>query len=250
MTRDISQASTHPDKVRPSSAVSRWSMDGSDVSDGKILDSWGSNDGSLNGSVTTGVSGVGGSDALSFDGSDDYIDCGEVSTVEPASGSFTISTWIYKASTSSQRSYVFERGHGADKKNLWLYWSDSDWSYNQTGSDELQWALTDDNNNRQTINVGDLSIGKWIHAVYIYDDKRGIVQAWLDGVKAGEMSVSASWSETTNFAIASKSDDTGSGEYWKGKIDEVRVYSEALSQQQIWKLYNIGRNANWGYTRS
>lgn len=95
MARDISAASTFKDKVRPVSAVSRWSMDNSDLESGIIKDSWGSNDGSLNGGVSTGVSGVGGGEAFSFDGNDAYLSVPDNSNLDiGASSSLTVSYWI------------------------------------------------------------------------------------------------------------------------------------------------------------
>lgn len=62
--------------------------------------------------------------------------------------------------------------------------------------------------------------------------------------------------DISNIGDQSNSDDVemmaniGNAGYMSGNLDEVRIYGSALSQQQIWKLYNIGRNANWGFSRS
>ena len=240
MSRDLSQATVYKEKVRPASAVSRWSMDSADVSDGKILDSWGSNDGSLNGGVSTGVSGVGGSEASSFDGSDDYIVMGDKSELKPSV--FTISQWV---------KYV--PANDASGKSALLNCND----YQNGG----YWAVTRKDNNETRFRVNDSSTNyditvdyneydprdMWSHFVFLFDGDK--LRAFINGSEVDNSPINA------NLNYNSTEVWLGNAELFtdfnfSGKIDEVRVYSEALSQQQIWKLYNIGRNANWGFSRS
>ena len=241
MTRDISQASVHKDKVRPASAVSRWSMDSSDVSDGKILDSWGGNDGTLNGGVTTGVSGVGSSEAFNFDGSDDYVDTAERLT---NSAPLTVSAWI---NSNVKGNVVFSNhewsGCHGQRKGYGLYTDAS------TGAIYL-WAGGSGNYSRNKYASSNVCDGNWHHVVASVDRDERVVY-YVDGSQdgSGNLNNTIDPTQERNPALGISS-TTCKGRYWEGKIDEVRIYSEALSQQQIWKLYNIGRNANWGFSRS
>lgn len=224
MTKDFSQASTHPDKVRPSSAISRWSMDSADVSNGKILDSWGSNDGTING-ASTGASGVGGSEAFSFDGTDDYVDIGGSSSLRPTN--VTLSAWL-KYGTGRAA------GNEGDYTGYLIYGS---------GTAKISDGSTDYATSKPIPDDGN-----WHHVVAVYKDSDPSLAVYHDGVKVEQISTGSKANATNPFVLGKYA--AGNSAYFSGSIDEVRVYSEALTQQQVWKLYNIGRNANWGYSRS
>ncbi|WP_414837472.1 LamG domain-containing protein [Candidatus Nanosalina sp. VS9-1] len=241
MTRDISQASTHPDKVRPASAVSRWSMDSSDVSSGTLQDSWGSNDGSLNGGITTGASGVGGSEAFSFDGSDDYVAVGDVL------GGFTrltVSSWVKVTGSSSNSSYNVVVGNSG--AYVLSYQDDTDDFLFRLGLDGGKVDLR--------AGIGSVINTGWYHITGTWDGSKQRI--YVNGSKVSEQSASGTMGDTSGKhmimgSLDTNADGQGQSKYmFKGKIDEVRIYSEALSQQQVWKLYNVGRNANWGFSRS
>ncbi|WP_414837453.1 LamG-like jellyroll fold domain-containing protein [Candidatus Nanosalina sp. VS9-1] len=249
MTKNLNEATVHPDKVRPSSAVSRWSMDSSDVSSGVISDSWGSNDGSLNGGITTGASGVGGSEAFSFDGSDDYVNVPHSFASTFGSSSFSVSFWFKTSDTSGNVPIIDNRDESAGFAGFysWIIQGYLRISIDDGSNDEIVY--------RTTQVVAD---GNWHHAVVMRDNDKDSMRILLDGTEAettaydpGSPASYGSISHSKDTQIGARYDDSnGSVTSGNSEIDEVRIYSEALSQQQVWKLYNVGRNANWGFSRS
>jgi len=247
MSRDLSQATTYKDKVRTSSAVSRWSMDSSDVDSGVIKDSWGNNDGTING-ASTGVSGVGAGEAFSFDGSDDNVNLGSIDL--SSFSAVTISLWVKFVSLTENQQIIGTYGvnNSADGEAIDVY----DWDGN--GNIDLAYVRRDSSGNAERIllQIKNLSIGTgtWNHLVATRSGTSASeMELYLNGAKlntAEDASQGAGTFSKTPCVIGERDND------WNlsGEIDEVRVYSEALSQQQMWKLYNIGRNANWGYSRS
>lgn len=234
MSRDISQATTYVDKVRPASAVSRWSMDNSDLESGTIKDSWSSNDGTLNGGVTTGVSGVGGSEAFSFDGSDDYVDTG-FSPTYPC----TISFWMRTTSDVTQAPLTGVQTTGTSNNG-----------HVEVYDGKVQ--ISDPRASSSTYVSTNYSKNTWDHYVAIFRSI-GDFELFKNGVKSsgGYIGDEIEVHESDNLLIGARYANSGPNSYiFQGDLDEVRVYSEVLSQQQIWKLYNIGRNANWGFSRS
>lgn len=247
MSKDFSQASTHKEKVRPSSAVSRWSMDSKDVSSGSIQDSWGSNDGPLNGGVTTGASGVGGGEAFNFDGSDDYVSVPKIDTSD-----VTISAWCYFSESSGSNwnegtmngLLCFSGTDGQTYEEAVIFNSHSIRFFWNSGDDTAR--LSED---------FDEQLNQWMHLALTVEGNKTVF--YKNGVKIASKQHSALQDWNLNIhqnQYFGRFDGTNNvqrtNNYQKGKIDEVRIYSEALSQQQIWKLYNIGRNANWGLSRS
>ena len=93
--------------TRDNGLVGYWSFD---ETSGTLYDYSGyNNNGTSYGGVTYGVQGKVGN-ALSFDGSDDYIDCGSDESLAFGTGNFTIGLWI-KANGTSPVSYTHLRAH-------------------------------------------------------------------------------------------------------------------------------------------
>ena len=209
-----------------------------DISGTKLSDSWGTNDGTLNGGFTTGVSGVGGKEAVIFNGSDGYVSVPDISAPQ----SITISAWIKWSGATDEKQVICSGGYDGSTTELELLINtDESWSWK-----------TYDGSNHGIVSKGSVPSSRWLFVTAVYNNNVGIYRLFVDGVLRHTSSDSTGPANTENsakWAIGASSQPTIQ-KYFEGEIDEVRIYSEALTQQQIWNLYNIGRNANWGYTRS
>ncbi|MFC1789721.1 LamG domain-containing protein, partial [Patescibacteria group bacterium] len=184
------------------------------------------NDGTLYGGMATSTihgwtTGKHGS-ALSFDGSNDYINCGS-STNLNATGSVTIEAWV---NTTQSASYV---GVVTTQKN-------SPW----TG-----YALTI-NNGKLAINdtVGwhdgqkNVNDGQWHHIVAILTNSYSDI--YVDGLIDGSFGGHTSWGNSTNLLIGWHTS------YFNGEIDDVRIYNYARTLDEIRLDYNAGFAARFG----
>jgi hypothetical protein len=78
--------------------------------------------------------------------------------------------------------------------------------------------------------------GKWHHAVGTYSS--GTIKLYIDGVQYGTTGTGvAGTTGTTTIAIGW---DGGTSEYFNGKLDEIAIYSVALTQTQVTAHYNAG----------
>lgn len=84
------------------------------------------------------------------------------------------------------------------------------------------------------------SDGAWHHVAVVYDG--GTVQVYLDGVSLSAQSlVLATTLDSTGFAVGA---DLGAGSsYFAGSLDEVAIYSQALSAAIVQDHYNAGRGS-------
>lgn len=103
----IESGTIKPDYVpTPASGISRWTFDDADTDSGVAVDVWGSNDGTITGSVTTGVSGptqtYDAGEAYEFNGG--YVDFG-TGTLK-AIGPLTWAFWVNPNSTSGNQFLV------------------------------------------------------------------------------------------------------------------------------------------------
>lgn len=187
------------------------------------------NHGTLGGSPTPTTDRKGRTDsAYDFDGSNDYINAGDVD------GDFnpmTLSLWFNAAdaSSSGQRIAIKE----------------------QSGSQGWALSLGDPGANRLRFYTRELSAvsldtnsiisaNTWYHAVAVWDSSNGVKQIWVDGEKVAETSgITGSQADTNaSFGIGARPDSTG---HFNGKIDGVRLYDRVLSGEEIKALYGTYR---------
>jgi putative endonuclease len=214
--------------------VGHWTFDGPDISGTRAKDSSGNNNhGTITG--TTKVQGKLGQ-ALSFNGTSDYIGMGNAGYI-PA-GTLTLSSWIY-----------FDSDPLVNPPQVFIYRDGSYYfSYDGTGI----WGQGDN---------------KLIFAV-IYDDGEGAINwdfstswlpqanRWYNLTVVRNRVLSTDYFYVDGVLIYQVSDGldmigcacefnlartTGGQSYFKGRMDDVRLYNRALSADEVKILYNSGR---------
>jgi len=85
------------------------------------------------------------------------------------------------------------------------------------------------------------SINEWIHIACTYD---GTTQKlYFDGVLESSATTSQVVSTTVNAVIGSLSYGS-KADSWKGLLDDIKVYSDALSATEVEKNYNSGKSSH------
>ncbi|MDP2684769.1 MAG: LamG domain-containing protein, partial [bacterium] len=175
--------------------------------------------------------------ALSFDGTDDYVDTG---TGLGKPSAFTISAWIKPDSWGNTAPVDSVPSSGADKDAWGIV-------FRNTG-DVVEIAISD-GSSRQTFTVASdwNSIGypsdRWTHIVATVDGtdltyyKNGaLVNTTSQTVQNGGTAYKLSIGRAGEYA----------GFYFDGLIDDVRIYNYALTPQQIKLDYNQGSAVRFG----
>lgn len=189
-------------------------------------DSVGGNHGTINGAAwTTGKSGG----ALSFDGIDDAV---QINGLLGEPQNISISVWanLYAKDTSgaeliSLGDHVAIRQDGTDGTRG-FYYDGTLWHATTTG---VSYAGT-----------------AWHHFVYVIDDVNNIQKIYVDGVERGSTAYTQSISYAglgSNTFIGRHGNGIGNYDFY-GVIDDVRVYSKALSDQEVQELYNAFATSN------
>lgn len=166
--------------------------------------------------ASTALSGGG---AYSFDGND-YIALPNAGAVG-GSGAYSVSAW-FKSSGLGTKGIVGWGNYGTTNQatamrmdatlGLRLYWFNNDLVINDTSVGDDQWHLVVD--------------------TYDGTTQRG----YLDGVQRASRNVTGRNSQAINARIGS----TNNGEFFLGSIDDVRVYSRALTANEISSMYSGG----------
>jgi len=224
----VQLASTIPD-----SGVSRWTFDAADTESGTALDSWGNNDGTING-ATTGVSGANETyttdEAYSFDGADDYVDFGAFGDGLEA---FSVAAWVNPDSLVGDMPILMRDGGLARNDRHWSLRIDDS---NGTVS---MWAQDGSDNKIQATTSSTISTGSWSHIVGTIGGTTATI--YVNGTSDGSDSnssygVQPSSSET----VKAGGDDVGGYEFYEGDIDDPRFYDKELSSTEVSNLYNNG----------
>src|SRR3990167_4206326 len=217
--------------------VGYWTFDGKDIYSTTAIDRSGSgNNGTLtNGPVPT-IGKIG--QALNFDGSDDYV---SLSDFADSSANITISAWV--------RPRTFD--------NVWPFISTivgkelaGNNSYTLRAGDSaianirLQWAIIQSNSTAvkldANITVGLLSTSTWSHVTATYNTS-GRQEIYINGVLNASQSTADGTLKDSTTAIEIGRSFAASARIWDGQIDDVRIYNRALSAEEIYQLYNMGR---------
>ncbi|MCG2660788.1 MAG: LamG domain-containing protein [Kiritimatiellae bacterium] len=175
-------------------------------------------DGSVTGATWTSSGKFAG--AYCFDGIGDRIDTGEDSAFDFVSGDFSVAMWARKKDNTS--GYAISKGRSPGIFSWCLFWNHpvSAWQMYTTQGGGVQWGC---------------SLDTWHHIVVTREGSQ--LKMYGDGVLRDSKSLGGNLSDkATNLTIGAES---GGGSHFKGCLDEIRIYGNALSEVQVKALYEM-----------
>ncbi|TRX40768.1 LamG-like jellyroll fold domain-containing protein [Flavobacterium restrictum] len=161
---------------------------------------------------------------INFDGTNDYLDAGKVLDLNT---SFTVSAWINRDATTLDKSIL-------SKKDA-AFTSGYDFKINSTGKVEMSWK----NGTTQTITSNaTIPSGIWHNVGVIYDGTNA--KLYIDGVLDKTVALSNVLAASTQSFLIGAADglSTATTAFFKGSIDEVRVWKVALTEAQFRYVMN------------
>ena len=164
--------------------------------------------------------------SLSFDGLNDFVDCGNGPSLN-ITDAVTIEAWVKPADAPLTNRPLIGKNDGSPL--LYYYGIRTRWGSSYTS----------------VVKVGgtyyfsppvSLTIGKWSHLVMTYDGET--LRFYVNGDFASQNTTPSGKIDAApgNHVYI----NYNSGNRWKGLVDEVRVYSQALSKQAIRERYLAG----------
>jgi hypothetical protein len=194
--------------------TAHWKLD---ETEGNIAsDSFGDYDGTINGNPSWMPTGGMKGGSLMLDGIDDYIDTPFI--LDPSKGSFSVFAWVY-------------------------CWMPGQVIISQQGQSGGTWLGTNPSGKLMS-GFGDVNFGalesesvitdiQWHHVGFVYDTNTLHCRLYVDGVLVAEdaTAVHAIPSDGGLYIGASKNLDAGT--LFSGFIDDVRVYKQALTTEEI-----------------
>ncbi len=209
-----------------SGLVGLWSFNGADLHGNTAYDRSGQgNDGTISGASRT-IGKIG--QALSFDGADDYIEIQDNSNFD-ISNALTLSAFIKTPLPVDTANTILAKGGlGGSLYGLSIEGANSQICFYTTGT-------TSPNCSGSPVYANSYC-NNWCLITAVFDGSTKKI--YVDGIERSSIDVSGTI-DTNNNNLRIGMDTIGGYEY-TGVIDEVRVYSRALSADEVKDLYNAG----------
>lgn len=189
------------------------------------------NDGSISGaSWTTGKFGK----ALSFDGINDYVNCGKDSSLNLSTNDFTVESWVKVSKTNTQQQ-IIRKGYGVPTSGQ------GRWVLSISNTNRVRLVLEDTSGNLK-VYIGNKIItdNKW-HYICVVFDRSNEAAIYVDGTYDSSTSISsASGSVNCRLPCHIGANSEDNLDYIGGIIDEVCVLKRLRTAQEIKNIYENG----------
>jgi hypothetical protein len=187
--------------------------------------------------------------SLSFDGVDDYLNCGNTTDYTPQASGFSVSFW-YKKSVNSSQTIINKTGGWAGGG---VY--DQEWAIINRFNDTLLFNLNFNNSSTDYVqlqSVQTLPLNQWIHIVITYDYSQTATgfNMYIDNVLLNTtnglatVTLIGSYGNVTAGAsqlYIARNSATG---YFEFLLDEFILYKKVIDAATVNHLYNNGITGN------
>ncbi|MCF8459745.1 MAG: hypothetical protein K9G46_03405 [Flavobacteriales bacterium] len=171
--------------------------------------------------------------AMYFDGGD-WIDFGNYSNYQFGYDSFTIACWMKADATGTAGYVIGKRGFTSGSDHVYGL------TYNYNSGGQVLSYLRDDNSNSATYPTFSVAAGQWHHVAIMVDRTLNAAIIYVDGTMVaaqvlpmGFVGMNANGTSFGNLVMGSASNGD---QYFKGWVDEVRIYRRALSEADMSEL--------------
>ncbi|MCD6322469.1 MAG: T9SS type A sorting domain-containing protein [Clostridiales bacterium] len=175
---------------------------------------------------TTSSAYFGPKNCLDFDGTNDYVDLGSSTSLKPTTA-LSAEAWVYMNDWTPN-----------ERKKIIANTEDGGWALSVSSTETVELEIY---NGTQYIkpNFDCSALSGWHHVAGVFDGSNTML--YVDGDLKSTVSMGAStidYSTTTNSTLIGAeagSGSTATGNYFSGKIDEVRIWNDARTASEIRK---------------
>lgn len=210
-----------PEAVVASGLVAAYSFD--EGSGTTVADRSGyANTGTISGAIWSNQGKFG--SALSFDGADDWVTVADSPSLDLTTG-MTLEAWVYPTANTGWRTVVLK-----EQMDYLVYGLFASSDTNQPAVEVCIGGCV------TVTGPSPLPLNTWTHLATTYDGS--LVGLYVNGIQVASRMTSGSLLTSTNpLRIGG---DSLWGDYFQGRIDEVRIYNRALTATEIQADMTIG----------
>lgn len=235
-TEEVTALYNYPGEANISTELSMWwkfnEATSGTIGASAVLDYSGNvNVGSGTGGATWGVGRIGRGCLTVVSASNQYITCASLVNGPLTFGAQTFSAWVYCASITSIMDIIADSNYSQGNQlrvTTTGYLEVSKW-----GGGVVCTATT-----------LPLSVATWYHVTWTYDGSNNSM-LYVNGVPCTLIGVTTPQTGLpTTISVGAYGGVTGSGEYFNGFIDDVRIYSRCLNFNDVLQLYRFRGNVS------
>jgi PKD repeat protein len=159
--------------------------------------------------------------ALVFDGVDDWVTINDSASLDLNTG-MTLEAWVYPTATmSGWRTVILKEDSGSGVYYL----------YANSGTNQPAGIVeTSDNGEQMTSGRTPLSVNKWTHLAVTYNGQ--YQRLYVNGVEVAAQPQTGAIVNYSNGVLRIGGTSIWN-EFFKGRIDEIRIYNRALSASEV-----------------
>ncbi|MFH0758410.1 MAG: LamG-like jellyroll fold domain-containing protein [Bacteroidota bacterium] len=172
--------------------------------------------------------------ALSFDGTDDYVEVPHSGILDFGRESFSISAWLRAEPLTGTSMFLIHKGSMLADEGAG---TNGKWYGIEIKNNELRFAIDDNSMKSQAtlVNASPLLSDKWAHIAAVRDTETGILKLYADGeMLASTADETGSTSQDMDLHLGSTAIGEGS---MLGVLDEVKLFNYALSDAEVQAIY-------------
>ena len=174
--------------------------------------------------------------SLNFDGSDDYIDCGDITALD----NVTSATWSIWANSSITSSYHYLMSCYSAGFKQYLF---------KQSTNKIDIFLSDSSGTLRLMNTSNFTFtaGVWFHIAMVYDETEvsdaDKLKVYIDGVlqtnTVSGFALTSLYTSKGNSTEIGKAGGFTTNEFL-GNLDEIAIFTTAKTQSDITDIFNLG----------
>jgi len=162
--------------------------------------------------------------AISFDGTDDFVNINDANSLDLTNG-MTLEAWVNPNNLTGYKTAVCKENGTSSLAYALSPNNNTSGSSNQRPNSRIRIG----SNTRTVTGTTKLSMSTWTHIAITYDG--AMMRLYVNGVQSSTFATTGNITATTDPLRIGGT--TALSQYFAGLIDEVRIYSRALSASEI-----------------
>jgi hypothetical protein len=168
--------------------------------------------------------------ALDFDGRDDYVRVDRPKGFDCAPGSFSVSAWIHPRETRGRWHAILEYDRDSLNGNRFGLWLDPEGRFHfRVGQNT--WHSSQD-----------LAPHQWHHVTAVFDATARTMKLYVNALLEGTANSPTGFTIPCLATLVIGARGTADAEHFNGLIDDIHVFADALTAEEILLLAGAGRN--------
>ena len=180
-----------------------------------------------------------------FNGSTSKIDLPDNILPDNSTANSSASIWFKSTGTLSGQGCILDAWNYDTSEPGWSLFIDQAWSSYPNGQLGISQYYLNGSSASSLYGNNDFSDGLWHHAAVVWDNSANTLTLFVDGVQYLQhtgLTASNTWIFTQKSAIGYQNANPASPRYFNGEIDQLRIYNVALTDQQVYDLWQKENN--------